>query len=218
MNTRTLKWIALILMTIDHIGVHLVKSPSLYLTLKIIGRGAYPLYAFMLVNGYIHTKNMYKYVLRILCFGLLIESSYLLLYLYNGTNYLLSNNIFLTLFSSLVVLNLFYNKNWYIKALVIPIIYISYLLKFDGSIYAILMVLLFSLSSSIWIKGSSLILLNLIFISLDLMPLYQWASLIVTPLMFFYNGEYGRINKYFHYFYYPFHIIVIIIIKFLFKL
>ena len=218
MNTKTLKWIALILMTIDHIGVHLVKSPSLYLTLKVIGRGAYPLYAFMLVNGFIHTKNMYKYVLRILSFGLLIESSYLLLYLYNGTNYLLSNNIFLTLFSSLIVLNFFYNKNWYIKALVIPIIYISYLLKFDGSIYAILMVLLFSLSSSIWIKGSSLILLNLIFISLDLMPLYQWASLIVTPLMFFYNGEYGRINKYFHYFYYPLHIIVIIIIKFLFKL
>ncbi len=218
MNTKTLKWIALILMTIDHIGVHLVKNPSIYLTLKIIGRGAYPLYAFMLVNGFIHTKNMKKYFFRLFIFAALIELSYLILYLYNGTNYLLRNNIMLTLFASLLSLYLISHQKWHIKSLTILVLVISYLLKIDGSIYAILMVLFFYLSPSVWFNLLALAVLNFVFIWFEAMPAYQWASLYVIPLLFFYNGQYGKINRYFHYFYYPLHILVILLIKVLFKL
>lgn len=214
MNTKLLKWIALILMTIDHIGVHLITNESLYLACRVIGRGAFPLYAFMLVNGFIHTKNMRKYFLRLFSIALLIELTYLILYLNGGDNFLLSNNIFITLTAALLGLIAITNNKQYNKALIFPIIITTYYLNFDGSLYALFMVLGFYIFKELHFKILFLVGLNALFIFTDLMPTYQWASVLFMFILYFYNNQYGKVNRLFHYLYYPGHILVILLIKY----
>ena len=56
-NTFVLKLIAIISMLIDHIGAILFPSSEV---LRIIGRLAFPIFAFIIVEGYFHTKNLKK--------------------------------------------------------------------------------------------------------------------------------------------------------------
>ena len=63
-----LKIIAIIFMTLDHIGYFMEPYENLYVVssiFRILGRLAFPLFIFLLVEGVIHTKNMAKYFTRI---------------------------------------------------------------------------------------------------------------------------------------------------------
>ncbi|MBE6135658.1 MAG: hypothetical protein E7181_00080 [Erysipelotrichaceae bacterium] len=64
-----LKIIAILSMTVDHLGV-IINSfypdlNTLYTVCRYIGRLALPLFCFMIVEGVIHTKDIKKYVIRL---------------------------------------------------------------------------------------------------------------------------------------------------------
>ena len=61
-SSSSLKLIALITMIIDHIGFLLFPQIRLF---RIIGRISFPLYAFLIGEGCIHTKNKAKYLLKV---------------------------------------------------------------------------------------------------------------------------------------------------------
>ena len=63
-----LKILACLTMLLDHIGAVFVRG----YTLRIIGRIAFPIYCFLLVEGVLHTKNPRRYGLR-LGIGLLLS-------------------------------------------------------------------------------------------------------------------------------------------------
>lgn len=71
MTTFSLKLTALVLMLLDHIGYYFeaLLPPGLYLLLRVLGRGAYPLFLFCLAQGYAHTRSRPKYLLRLYLAG-----------------------------------------------------------------------------------------------------------------------------------------------------
>lgn len=73
LNNNQLKIIAVFLMIIDHIG--LVFFPQ-YKIFRIIGRLAFPIFAFCVAEGYMHTHSRKKYILTLLLFAVLSEIPY----------------------------------------------------------------------------------------------------------------------------------------------
>lgn len=66
-DATVMKLIALIAMTVDHIGYFILPEMP---ELRIAGRLAYPIFAYMIVEGCEHTKNKLRYFLNVLGVGL----------------------------------------------------------------------------------------------------------------------------------------------------
>ncbi|MCI9067722.1 MAG: conjugal transfer protein TraX, partial [Lachnospiraceae bacterium] len=75
LNGRTLKWIAVVTMFIDHLGIVLSPgvSTEVWRTMRIVGRIAFPIFCFLLVEGFYHTRDVKKYLLRLGAFALVSE-------------------------------------------------------------------------------------------------------------------------------------------------
>jgi len=101
MSSFILKMIAVITMLMDHSGDALIGNFS---WLNIIGRIAFPLFAFQLVIGYRHTHNLKKYMLRMLIFAAISQAPFSILNKKVDPTIL---NIFVTLFFGLAVLALY---------------------------------------------------------------------------------------------------------------
>ena len=98
-NTATtwLKIIALVFMFMDHAGKMLLPGVP---EMRMIGRAAFPIYAWCMIVGFHYTRSVPKYLLRILIVGLASQPLYNL-----ALNHTWENpNIFLTLFLGLCAL------------------------------------------------------------------------------------------------------------------
>lgn len=106
-NTATgaLKLIALCFMMIDHMGKMLFPQVP---EMRILGRIAFPLYAWCMVVGFHYTRNPWRYALRILLVGLVSQPLYMVAL--NHTWH--EPNIFLTLFFALLALMAVEEKSW----------------------------------------------------------------------------------------------------------
>lgn len=83
-NYFILKVLACVTMLIDHAGYFFRKQwdipTEIYLTTNLIGRLAFPLFAFLLVESYYHTKHKIKHGLRILLLAIISEFPFNLLH------------------------------------------------------------------------------------------------------------------------------------------
>ena len=136
-----LKIIALIFMTIDHVGVFLPSSP-LQFTFRVLGKIALPIFIYTTLEGCKKTKDIKKYMLRLGVMSILmyiaIVIAQLVLYFNNGY-LLIFQNIFFTLLNLVFIYYLFFvNKNKNKRRMVIlPILifigsYIFFLLRING--------------------------------------------------------------------------------------
>lgn len=202
-NATHLKIFAIITMTIDHVGAVLYPQ---YHVLRIIGRFAFPIFAFLIVEGMIHTHDAKKYLIRLGTFALISEIPFDLAF-YNRYWYSGAQNIFFTLF--LGALCIYILQNTYRQSVsytfVICVSLIAEILNTDyGMIGVWLIVSLFYTRGKLWQVLITLFMINVCFYG----GIQMYATLAVIPIAL-YNGEKGTGGKAFFYSYYPVHLLVI---------
>ena len=81
-----LKWLALLFMTIDHIGYYFypVLPIEVYTLMRCIGRLAFPIFAFYLVMGFTRTRNPFRYLYRMASWALIAHFSISVVSFYTG--------------------------------------------------------------------------------------------------------------------------------------
>lgn len=228
MTGFALKLIAMITMLIDHTAAILLEGSKYYNLLRGIGRLAFPIYCFLLVEGYFYTKNVKRYLIRLGIFALISEIPFDLAfaprYIKNG--FLYHQNVFLTLFIGLVVIYLIdtikekYNGSFIEKMLLSTLIVaiggmISKFLFTDYNMLGILIIVSFYVFRekkfvNLTILTILLYLLNRYFVKSELQVLATFAMLPI----YCYNGKKGtNINRYIFYAFYPVHIAILLLIK-----
>lgn len=217
MSGSLLKYIAIITMFIDHIGFGILLNlyggdSFIYNLSRSIGRIAFPIFTFLLVEGFYHTKNFKKYVLNMFIFALVSEIPFNLL----NTNEIFSfdyQSVMFTMTLGLIMLKTISSvkiNNKYLSLLIELIIvvifsYISYYLNFDYRHHGPIIIYLYYKLRDRKINR---------FIAGEIGFLFELDSLVHIGLILivFYNGKRGRQNKYLFYVFYPLHLILIYLI------
>ncbi len=215
MNVLFLKTVALATMIIDHYGAIFQSGENIY---RIIGRIAFPVYCFLLVEGYFHTGDVKKYGKRLLLFALISEIPFDLAF-YGKVGFT-HQNIFFTLFIGLAAIYFLekkerkysFNKNLVIAAAGI----LAMFLFVDYSIMGVIYILSFYFTRD-FSKKRQILYMAVIMLFTNLMssPLQQF-SLLALPLIYFYNGEPGLKNKFLQimfYAAYPLHLLLFYFFK-----
>ena len=219
-----LKLIAIITMTIDHIGV--VFGTPFYNLLRAVGRLSFPIFAFLLTEGYVHTKSFSKYFLRLLVLAVISEIIYDYVF-FGSFVYRGANNIFFTLALGLLTLFLLDKSKSLIKRyfkdkvdlfIILPITYlliivimglIGEFLNFSYGMLGILVISFFYLFKN----NFPFVVISVTLSTLILGEGMQYFSLFSLILIYFYNKKLGKKCKMFFYLYYPLHILALGVMK-----
>ena len=254
-----IKIIATMVMLIDHItasvflffvpllfkrGFTLGEMENIRTFLRAIGRLSFPLFCFLIVEGFIYTKNVKKYILSMLIFAFISEVPFDMAVFgsYFNTNH---QNVFFTLFFGLLALHFLkkWKKNPFFQlSAILSIATVSEVLGFDYGYRGILLIVtlyLFREKKSIKYLLSGIIVTLSYFDSILVVALTSEQSLsemmkiysgnvaicysIFAMMSFFimemYNGEKGKnINKYIFYGFYPAHLLILGLIKIHFQI
>lgn len=223
-NGSTLKIIALITMVIDHFAASVIlegclmpNAPltrgtdlwNLYMVYKFlrgVGRIAFPIYVFLLVEGFTHTSNRLKYLARLLIFALISEIPFDLA-IHSELWHLAHQNVFFELAACLILLMLwerFEEKPVLRFISFAAIALIAEFAEFDyGWNGVVLVIVLYILKE--WRVPQ-------VFFGFLVMS-YEFPGVIFgfLPLLF-YNEKRGRQLKYFFYASYPVHLFIFYLI------
>ncbi|MDO5713895.1 MAG: TraX family protein [Tissierellia bacterium] len=229
-SANVLKWIAIISMTIDHLGAGLLELGymedgknlqffgkifsleeifQLYDYMRKIGRIAFPIFVFLLVEGFFHTKDRKKTLLRLFLFAILSEIPFNLAF--NGVAWApYYQNIFFTLsigYLAMIFSEKISGNKGILKIIITIVIFglfgqLADFLSTDygsNGIYAIGFFYLLH-GEELWRRVLSTIL-----------AFYFEVGAVyfaVIPIAL-YNGQKGKQQKYFFYLYYPIHLLCI---------
>ncbi len=231
MTSLILKCIAMISMLIDHTSVAYFGQTTLF---NVIGRIAFPIFAFQISEGYIHTKNLKKYLLRLFCFAIISQVPFMLFDSMFTNNF--SFNIFGTLFVGLLAIllydkisnctfeltkdkkfNLTINKIFgFVPAILLGII--SEVCYFDYGFWGVAIIFLFyffkndKLGMVIFYITACIIKYGINIIIYGYHYLYILLCIgTILPIIFIYlyNGKQGKKIKYLLYAFYPVHLLIL---------
>ncbi|MBQ9782607.1 MAG: hypothetical protein IJW26_05470 [Clostridia bacterium] len=225
---NVLKILGAIFMLIDHVGVILFPNVKV---LRIIGRLAFPIFAFMIAEGCRYTKNKLRYFLTIFILGFMCQVVY---YLYDKQlkmSILITFSLsILAVYSLQFVKESLFNKKYgvFVKilsiiafiAVIAGIYYLNQIFSIDYGFWGCLTPLFASLlvkpnnvNFKVWDvidnKFTRLIIfgIGLIILAIE-MGKNQIYSLLSLLILFLYSGKKGKANlKYFFYVFYPLHLV-----------
>lgn len=218
-----LKLIAVVSMLIDHAGSAVVEKAVMKLpsvmdndgllyrwtqidhVMRAVGRLAFPIYCFLLVEGFIYTRDVKKYASRLLLFALISEIPFDLA-LKQGLFVTKYQNVYFTLLIGLLVMAAaaWLEQKGKPLLMAVPILLgmgAGYLLKTDYGYKGVLLIgvlFVFRFERFLQCVGGALAI--------------AWEA--AAPLAFipvwFYNGKRGKYSlKYFFYAFYPAHLLLL---------
>ncbi len=225
MSIFHIKLLAILTMAIDHIGAFLF--PEVFI-LRIIGRFSFLLFAWLLANGAIHTKNSTAYLKRLFLFAIISQVPYLLVHGVHSPGSL-ELNIFFTLFLGLLaIITLQRLKNRIVKVLLVVCITLvaeQFTSGFSYGAYGVISILIFYLFyKNITIAVVLQALAIFVFYTLPVLlsgstlsqlydsrsiALIQPVALLSLFIIAFHNGKLGHKTKMFFYIFYPLHLTII---------
>lgn len=218
-----LKLLACVIMLIDHAACVIIpeilkldigylaynRYLSLYSAMRLIGRLAFPIYCYLLVEGFSHTSNKKKYLSRLLLFAAVSEIPFDLCFSRTLLE-LTYQNVYFTLSLGMLAMMLISRVREstlpkFVRELLSALIAacccaLGYLLKTDYGAFGV----------------ASIIVLYIVherrLVSCGVGSIvFSWeksAPLAFVPILL-YNGERGHINKYFFYAFYPAHLLLL---------
>ena len=204
-----MQWIAMVTMLIDHIGYVFFPNEMLW---RIIGRVSFPIYAYALVQGHLHTSNKSKYMIRLFIIALVSQIPYQLALDPNGIN------VVGTLVVAVVVLNIVDRDSSKILSAGIILLFgmMMETFPFDYGAYGLLLVLVYRYCSSHQLVGAHL-LLNLLFLFSNNWTL-QMLSIVPTMIIVYgprlWNRlESMRVSKWIWRSFYPLHLCLLVVVQ-----
>ncbi len=223
LSASTLKLMACAFMLVDHVGVRLFPKITI---LRIIGRLAFPIFAFFIGEGCRYTKNRLRHFLSVFLLGCICELVYII---YDGAWY---GNILLTFSLSILLIYLMQwarangSKFRYAIALgaLAAVAALTHYVNFDYGFTGMLVPLFISwpgdrIGEKAGVaptppgKKLKLFLFAVCVMLTTLENPLKWKqlfALLTVPLLALYNGRPGSKRlKYFFYIFYPVHLLLI---------
>lgn len=247
----TLKLIAIVTMAIDHVGAGILERMitwygfytlktkeqiekwmavhgHIYYTdmvLRSIGRVAFPIFCFMIVEGFFHTRNRFKYAARLFMFGIISEIPFDLML--KGRMFDFGyQNVYFTLGLGLLSIwvmekvaspEKFKNCHIIVKGIIMVITVavfgvLAELMMTDYGAFGVLAIsVMYVIRRFVKKATNKWIFLTGIFSLMISNPVEGFAAL-ATPFVAKYNGERGLKLKYLFYAFYPVHLLIIYLI------
>ena len=227
MSRSTLKYIAIIAMTLDHISAYFLPIDTpLGFVLRLIGRLTSPIMCYFIAEGFRFTSDRLKYGLRLLIFAIVSQPAF---YFADTSQPFRLNMLFTLLIGFLMLCAYDKIKNTALKcAAIMLLLTASYFC--DWGIIAPMWILTFHILKNdrkmLFTAFTAISLMHIIIntmacITADIAwysQLWQAGVLLFIPAIAFYNGKNGAkgfISKWFFYIYYPLHLAIISVIKLL---
>lgn len=233
LTSNMLRILAMAFMICDHLWAKVVPGND---WLTYIGRMTFPIFAFMISEGFIHTKNLKKYIFRLLGFALVSEIPFNLFY---GGSWFFPyhQNVLFTLLFGLLAITLIdkakknRDKKTIIKTVLLLILLgaASFIGFVDYGFFGFLTVIMFYLFRDFpfaWLlQLISMVLMNVILFEGQQFPVeifgktYEiaaqgFAVFSLIPI-WLYGGRKGKSNKilqYGFYAFYPVHMLIIYLV------
>ena len=232
-NSNLLKILAIIFMLLDHLWATIIPGNQ---WMTNVGRLSFPIFAFLIVEGFTHTSDLNKYIKRLFIFALISEIPFNLIYTGSWIFPFHQNVMFTLLLGLLCISEMDKVKNnkeikSRIKSILKLVLYllISIIGFVDYGITGVLTIIVFYIFKDFkyaWLgQLISLIFLYIVFfkgqsIVINIfdfeyfLPLQSIGILSLIPI-WLYNGKKGKKNKliqYIFYCFYPVHMLAIYLI------
>lgn len=226
LNGTKLKYIAFISMFIDHFNNAILSTnldgQGLLLFVSnifsIIGRIAFPIFIFFIVEGFFHTSSKKNYLVNLLIFAIISEIPFDMFTSKVIFNPYWNNMIFTLALCLITIWIIDSIKNhinnqiiWYLSSIVIVILFglLAMFLSLDYDYHAIILAYIFYIFYDKHIIGSTLGYITII---------KEFYSFLGFFLILTYNGQRGHQKKWLNYFFYPLHLLILGLLRFYFDI
>ena len=229
LNANTLKVIAIITMFFDHFSAVFFPHDTIWgVLLRIPGRLSAPIMFYMIAEGYHHTSNLKRYILRLMVFAVISHIPYNLCFNYS---FLQATSVIWGLAMGLIALAIVKKEEWNVLLRLIGLGLCCLLsVNANWNYIAVLWIVVFGVfyKRIRWqMIGFSIIGIFLLIIPsvTNLGPVeysspawnwYQLGIFLAIPFLILYNGMRGKKSKFmrwFFYVFYPLHLLLIYVLR-----